>query len=777
MKSRSHLFWSEAVMLIAVTVPLAQAEAKTEPERTPWYLVVTILGVIAAAWTTVRHRPPPLGPLAGKLSVLAACVAIIAEWAWLDQLPAVLTLSHFMILVCVSKLLQQRAPRDDVQVIVLTLLVLAVASIVSSDASFAVVLTVYVAVALNAIIRHHLRVEALRATAGNRLIHARAAAARGPAGASYGGRLIGITALAGLSALAFGAIVFIFVPRFGGGMLGTLDTAAAAGHAVTGCSPRLDFDNVTIIRQSDRPVMRVQIEREDGRPLPEDTQLYFRGTVLEQYGRREAWAQSEWGWRQTDRTADDSLCYRLAPDLESENTASFVEDQLMGHLGPRLIQRYHLESRVDPRLFACYPALEVSSRDFGEVRKWIPDQALQVDQPLDRPTRYTIRSAMEVTGWLAGALARERPSGAAPTVIRPRLPPEREREIIKLIDETVGDVGPLEQAGPRELFVRRLSSRLRSSPFTYTLKPPAIRRGAEPIGAFLLDTHRGHCEYFASALAVMCQLKDIPARVVCGYRGGDYNSLGNFYVVRQKHAHSWVEVFIPGKDWMRFDPTPAASEGFPGSTLWFPQLRRYLSYFHFLWSSLVVDYDLGLRRQMFRKFQGWLRRPAKDQRTVVGAVAAFARELFGWRLALSWRERLIYWVFALLAVSLALLIGYIVLVVVWWLLSRAWRWLAARSGAAIREREAEFYYRFCRRLAALGLRRRADQTPAEFARDLAGRSPLFEGAPALVDAYYEVVYGRLALGPARRAGIDGFLQRLRQAKRTGFDGPAPESPR
>jgi len=755
MSRRSHLYRAEAVMLMAAVLPLAQAEGVW------WYFLVAVLSVLLGAWTTARRAKPLLGPLGAKVYVLAACGLLTVEYAWLGRTP-VLALSHFMILVCASKLLQRRLPRDDTQIIVLTLLVLAVASIVSSHPLFPIALAVHLTVGLNAIMQHHLRAEAARAEARNRAIHPLPPSGEIQAGGPYGRMLAGVTLLAAMTGLAVGAAVFILFPRFGAGIFRQLH-ASRGGHSYTGLATTLDFHAIGPIRESKRVVMRVQVAGDGGLPFHNARPLYFRGTVLERYHARGGLAGRVWGWHVGSRADSDFRRFGLRPCPDSDNAALLVDDKHLGRVGPGFLQTYYLEPNNEPYLFACYPALEISSRDFDEVRKWIPDQVLQVDKPPGESLRYTVRSPVITSPWLAEALAEERPHGAEPAAHRPDPPLEREAEILALIDEVAGDVGPLDQPANRRAFVQRLERFLRSDAFTYTLRPPPIRPGAEPLGEFLLRYRRGHCEYFASALAVMCQLKGIPARLVNGYRTGDYNSLGDFYLVHERHAHAWVEVFIPGEDWVTFDPTPASSQAGQNMRLWFPQLQRYLSYFHFLWGNLVVEYDLGLRRQMFSRFRSWLMRPAQDQRTVVGAVAAFVRELFARRLDLSWSERLVYWVFALLMVALVALLAYVLVVVLWWLLSAVRRLRLAQTAGPSRGREVEFYQRFCRRLAAVGLRRRADQTPAEFARELAARSPTFADAPGLVHAYYEVAFGGHPLSPARRAGIEAFLNRLRQA--------------
>src|SRR5208282_4564671 len=97
-----------------------------------------------------------------------------------------------------------------------------------------------------------------------------------------------------------------------------------------------------------------------------------------------------------------------------------------------------------------------------------------------------------------------------------------------------------------------------STHFAYTLEPPRTPP-RDPLANFLFERKRGHCEYFASSMAVMLRWLRIPSRLVTGFRGGEYNDLTGQYVVRASDAHSWVEAYFPGSGWISFDPTPAGS--------------------------------------------------------------------------------------------------------------------------------------------------------------------------------------------------------------------------
>lgn len=98
----------------------------------------------------------------------------------------------------------------------------------------------------------------------------------------------------------------------------------------------------------------------------------------------------------------------------------------------------------------------------------------------------------------------------------------------------------------------------RNQPFTYTLQPPLLH-GTNPTDQFLFETRRGFCEHFASSFVMVMRAAGIPARVVTGYQGGELNSVGNYFVIRQLDAHAWTEVWLAGSGWMRVDPTAAVA--------------------------------------------------------------------------------------------------------------------------------------------------------------------------------------------------------------------------
>jgi hypothetical protein len=114
-----------------------------------------------------------------------------------------------------------------------------------------------------------------------------------------------------------------------------------------------------------------------------------------------------------------------------------------------------------------------------------------------------------------------------------------------------------------------LEQRLRRD-YRYSLRFERTGKG-DPVVEFLTVGREGHCEYFAAAMVLLARSVGIPARVVAGYRVVERSALGGYYLVRQRNAHAWVEAWVSGSGWQRFDPTPpgALDQAMPVSTpLW-----------------------------------------------------------------------------------------------------------------------------------------------------------------------------------------------------------------
>lgn len=161
-----------------------------------------------------------------------------------------------------------------------------------------------------------------------------------------------------------------------------------------------------------------------------------------------------------------------------------------------------------------------------------------------------------------------------------QLPPLDDR-IPRLARETSAAAsGELEKARQIEYHLRR------DYGYTLELLPAAV---ADPLAHFLFVRKKGHCEYFASAMAVMLRTLGIPSRVVTGFQSGVYNPMTGLQLVRASDAHSWVEAWITGRGWLTFDPTPP-DPGAPAGVI--ARLALFFDTAEQFWQEWVLSYDL-----------------------------------------------------------------------------------------------------------------------------------------------------------------------------------------
>ena len=153
-----------------------------------------------------------------------------------------------------------------------------------------------------------------------------------------------------------------------------------------------------------------------------------------------------------------------------------------------------------------------------------------------------------------------------------------------------GAAGDLEKAQAVERGLR--------TGYGYTLDLPR-RKPADPLADFLFTRKKGHCEYFASSMAVLLRSQGIPARLATGFQSGIYNPLTNLWLIRSSDAHAWVEAWIPGRGWTTFDPTPPGPAGSPLAT----RLALYLDAADGLWREWVVSYDPSHQGSLMDRIQ------------------------------------------------------------------------------------------------------------------------------------------------------------------------------
>lgn len=276
----------------------------------------------------------------------------------------------------------------------------------------------------------------------------------------------------------------------------------------------------------------------------------------------------------------------------------------------------------------------------------------------------------------------------------------------------------------------KLTNYLRDN-FTYTLGAPELSR-LSPIDDFILHQKEGHCERFASALAVLLRMQGIPSRVGLGYMPIEMNQIGKFYNIRVRHGHAWTEAWFPNRGWVIMDATPAGREVPKETSNWLPATRDWIEY---TWYSKVVEFSANDQQSLVD--------------TAVGALNGVGQ--FTW-------DNLGYFIAVLLVIGLTPVV-----------LRAVRRWQGTDRATPSRDvqlrRARSFYHRLEALLARDHLERRQPQTPLEFLRTVAASGdPRTADISLITETFCQVRYGAVELTPDLQERIAAALKRVARTR-------------
>lgn len=303
--------------------------------------------------------------------------------------------------------------------------------------------------------------------------------------------------------LPLAVMLFLFVPR----LPGALWSMPNQGRAQTGLSDRMDPGSITELARSDAPAFRVRFEG----PPPPAGQRYWRGPVLHEFDGQQ-WTRGSIGIRQTFEPLGGAYDYEVILEPTGRNW-----------------------------WFGLETVASVEGR--GIFQTW--DGQLFSFRPITTPVIYRARSYLQA-----------RTAGPLPMSTRrndTRLPPGSNPRTAALAAQLRA------RSADDAAFVDAVLDHFRTGGFEYTLRPPRLE--GDTVDALLFGTRQGFCGHFASAFATLMRSADVPARVVTGYLGGEWNDIGDYLLVRQSDAHAWVEVWLGERGWVRVDPTAVVSPG------------------------------------------------------------------------------------------------------------------------------------------------------------------------------------------------------------------------
>jgi len=524
--------------------------------------------------------------------------------------------------------------------------------------------------------------------------------------------------------IVFAAPLFFALPRVGGAGLGSNSKGLSS---VTGFSDSVSLGEIGQLLQNDQIVMRARIDKTDGKNLGA---LHWRGVALDTFD-NERWSKSKKDFRQSLAKLEKGFFLAEYPATPAAST----------------IQTIYLEPIDTPYLFALSRPVAVES-SLSELYKDSEGAITFQQRGNYERLSYKVNSVRSLPD--ASRLKSDNENYQSEAKRYFQLPEKFDERIAVLATQITGkQTNRYDKAKAVENYLQ--------TQFGYTLEMKA--KGEEPLADFLFNVREGHCEYFATAMAIMLRTQGIATRVVNGFQQGEYNETADVFVVKQKDAHTWVEVYFPRENaWIPFDPTPfAGQDGGAAQTGIIGKFNRYLEALETFWIQYFVSYDNQEQKSLMRSVKSsFVEYQAKTSvwlNEMQYCLSDWWREVRGDKGLQASAKAVAFGIGYLLAAILG------VIFIVWlyrkirrlavW--QRIYAWLKFRNETTI----VEFYERMQKVLASKGFTRAAHQTPLEFAFALN-----MPEAVRITEKYNRVRFGEKNLSRDEVREIENWLKSI-----------------
>lgn len=239
-------------------------------------------------------------------------------------------------------------------------------------------------------------------------------------------------------------------------------------------------------------------------------------------------------------------------------------------IGQELRQTFHIESGFSDIVFAAPSPREI---DTDKLVRYRPEGTAELaggtSSGFGKGAVYTVVSR-RLPATAADLRAADRQPVAPPVVAQYAQPVESTTERVRALARDI-------TAGRPTVYDKILAIEAWLGAHTrYSLNAPLSSPGVDVVDDFLFRTRLGWCEQIASSLVVLARSAGIPARLATGFVPGERDALTGRFVVREREAHAWAEIFFPGVGWQGFDPTaavPLAGDARTGGSM-LSDLRR-----------------------------------------------------------------------------------------------------------------------------------------------------------------------------------------------------------
>ncbi len=518
------------------------------------------------------------------------------------------------------------------------------------------------------------------------------------------------------------SMFFYFVPRFSTQIF--MGFGALKIQRLSGFSEDVNFMNPGTIQSDPSVVMRVKpmIGGNDAKGL---SPLYMRGLSLETYtGRR--WERGHYSSTEAYNTEMD----------HAQLTKQFVSGDR------RLFQKVILEPRGQNYLFGITYPYRIRFTSPRNVEVDEINGSVKLINPNEIPFAYQVVSLLEPQN-------KKDPAEMNSDSIQ-----SASRHDLKSLSKTMSDwrtrINSLQiPVGVNTERYKKLADEITQNRTTTYQKALAIQNyfitryeyslsgnneiAPDHLDNFIFNSKKGHCEYFATAMAIILRSMGIPSRLAIGYCTDEWNPMGNYFTVREQHAHTWVEVLIENYGWMSFDPTPPSGIGTARTGL--PKFAAFFSALDsmkFFWYRYVIDYSAEDQRLL----RGFLKNKTSRMNLSLNAYFNKLFNSLGIKLPKNQTFNL-----KIIIIFLILFIIFIFLLLALLSELKIFKWkvkLGFKSAKSKNTISIKFFKDILRLLKKYGYAKYPYETPAEFAERVIKKYPALTSLESLISYYYQI---------------------------------------
>lgn len=690
---------------------------------------VALLRVIPASTLSRLSVHLRLSALTWNLFLLFAFAGFWVDLFLVSQevLPAGI---HFLIMLLVNKLSNLDQRRDFLHLYAISLITLLASAALTTQWWYAPFFFAYLVAGVWTLLLYHLMKEKEESADGHRTGSEPLRPPLPPAQITR--RFFWTTNAMAAGAFGLTLLLFFSIPRIG---VGLFQNNREESLRTTGFTEQVELGVIGPVKQDPSIVMRVELP--EGDDEFRRTSLYLRGVAYDQYSGT-SWSNSLPHGRPLTELPQGVFTLRTpGAKPPTASTRRLRQDILLEPLDTAVLFGAPLPISIKGNF------LSVQSDLMGSLHLPFPSHAR---------IHYTVYS-------VPPSLVPQESTSAAflypEFILRHYLQiPVVSPQIVDLARRVTQPAISLAQA------VNLIRTHLLTN-YRYSLEVPSLQ-SAHPLEDFLLTRKTGYCEHYATAMVVLLRTVGIPARLVTGFLATEWNAFGNYYTVRQRDAHAWVEVYFPQSGWITMDPTPPVPEA--TTPTWWQSAGSVMDSARLKWDRFFVHYNANDQLavvQGIREGGGAVRaRMSESLTALLGQVATSFKRF---RTALT-PAGLPQTVVILLILIMTVGAGYVGRL----MLRRSGNAADRQDGYSANQQIAvTLYAHMIDCCAQQGIVKPASATPREFLHHVREQwSEAWPSIDTLTHLYSQVRFGQVPLTAEDLAMAEGLLRTIRSLERS-----------